>query len=164
MVTKGFVKFPHHKLGEGLSAQAINEVSRAVFSLQHHKMTGTVQTGHAGLGWEAPQQFLLKISKKQQMSIVEGQIHWAEAGAFPHKGNITGLLRSLDVVGCYYKQLHYLGRHLEDTTSQTQLLVKGGLQHTPTSLQSHFVVQKLSRLLSVWGIQAPSISSRSSPG
>lgn len=97
---------------------------------------GTVQTG---VDWEAAQQFLLKISKKQQMSMVEGQIHWAEAEAFPHKGNTTGLPRSLDVGGCYYKQ-HYLGRHLEDTTRQTQLLVKGGLQHSPMSRQSHFMV------------------------
>lgn len=35
---------------------------------------GTVQTGHTGLGWEAPQQFWSKATKRQQKAMVVDEV------------------------------------------------------------------------------------------
>lgn len=60
------------RTGHKWKAQA--EVDHAISSLQQREVMGTVQTGHTGLGWEAPQRFWSKATKRQRKAMVVDEV------------------------------------------------------------------------------------------
>lgn len=76
------------------------EVGNAISSLQHKEVMGSTQTGRAGLGWAAPQQFWSKASKRQRKTTVVHKVTRV------HKGDISGQSGSLKTMGGYGAEAH----------------------------------------------------------
>lgn len=89
---------------------------------------GSVQTGRTGLGWEAPQQFWSKATKKQQKSMVVDEVTRLEQERFHIKGaikenwtrwdtNVNKHFSSADIWRTPQARLSFLLRAASDTLS-----------------------------------------------
>lgn len=81
------------------------ELGNTISSLQHKEVMGSTQTGRAGLGWAAPQQFWSKATKRKWKTMVVDEVTRV------HKGDIPGQSGSLNAMGGYGAEAHWLGRH-----------------------------------------------------